>query len=205
MKHEEASRLTRQQLADTLKKRMAQKPLSKITVSELAGDCGMNRKTFYYHFVDIYDLFIWMLEQETFEIIKQFDMLLDFHEVLQFAADYILNNHYMINAAYDSMGREGLKRFLYRDFIGLANSLIDSAAQQQGVKLCNSYQAFLCDFFTEAIANTLLSWVQKPDVIAREKEQNLSYVEHLMLNALPEVIRSSKDKGPGFVESFCNT
>ena len=48
MRHEEASRLTRLQLADTLKKRMTQKPLSKITVSELVADCGMNRKTFYY-------------------------------------------------------------------------------------------------------------------------------------------------------------
>ena len=145
-----------------------------------------------------------MLEKETFEIIKQFDMLIDFHEVLQFAADYILNNHYMINAAYDSMGRDGLKRFFYRYFIGLADRLIDSTAQQQGVKLCKSYQAFLSDFFTEAIANILLSWVQKPDALARDKEQNLAYMEHLMLNTLPEVIRSSKDKGPGFVESVCD-
>lgn len=200
MKHEEISRLTRQQLADALKKRMAHKPLSKITVSELVADCGMNRKTFYYHFEDIYDLFKWMLEQETFEIVKQFDMLIDFHEVLQFAADYVLSNHYMIGAAYDSMGRDGLKRFFYQDFIGLANNLIDSAARQQGVKLCRSYQAFLCDFFTEALANTLLSWVQKPDIVARDKDQILAYVEHLMLNALPEVIRSSKDAGAGFVE-----
>lgn len=202
MKHEEASRLTRQQLADALKKQMNKKPLSKITVSELVADCGMNRKTFYYHFEDIYDLFKWMLEQETFEIVKQFDMLIDFHEVIQFAADYILNNHYMINAAYDSMGREGLKHFLYRDFIGLADNLIDSTAQQQGVKLCKSYQSFLCDFFTEALANTLLSWVQKPDIFVRDKEQTLAYVEHLMTNALQEVIRCSKDKGMGFVESF---
>lgn len=107
MKHEEAARQTRQQLAEALKKRMSHKTLSKITVSELVADCGLNRKTFYYHFEDIYALFKWMLEQETIEVVKQFDLLNDFHEVLQFAADYILNNHYMINAAYDNMGRDG--------------------------------------------------------------------------------------------------
>lgn len=200
MKHEEAARQTRQQLAEALKKRMAHKTLSKITVSELVADCGLNRKTFYYHFEDIYALFKWMLEQETIEVVKQFDLLNDFHEVLQFAADYILNNHYMINAAYDNMGRDGLKRFLYQDFIGLANSLIDSASRQQGVKLSRAYQAFMSDFFAEALASTLLSWAQKPDAVKRDREQTLAYVEHLMLHALPEVIRTSKDRGPEFVE-----
>ena len=33
---------------------MEKKPLSKITVSEIIADCGVNRKTFYYHFEDIY-------------------------------------------------------------------------------------------------------------------------------------------------------
>lgn len=28
---------------------MEKKPLSKITVSEIIADCGVNRKTFYYH------------------------------------------------------------------------------------------------------------------------------------------------------------
>ena len=35
---------------------MEKKPLSNITVSEIIADCGVNRKTFYYHFEDIYAL-----------------------------------------------------------------------------------------------------------------------------------------------------
>ena len=31
-------------------------PFSKITIQKLAGQCGVNRQTFYYHFDNIYDL-----------------------------------------------------------------------------------------------------------------------------------------------------
>ena len=69
--------MTRMQLAEALKKRMARKPLSKITASELAGDCHINRKTLYDHFQDIYALSKWMPEQATIEGIGQFAMLID--------------------------------------------------------------------------------------------------------------------------------
>ncbi|MGN0747553.1 MAG: TetR/AcrR family transcriptional regulator C-terminal domain-containing protein, partial [Aristaeellaceae bacterium] len=159
----------------------------------------LNRKTFYYHFEDIYALFKWTLEQDTIEVIKQFDMLIDFREVLEFAMDYVLTNQHMLNAAYDAIGREGLKHFFYHDFIGLAQHLIDSLAQQQGVTLAEPYRAFLCEFFTEALASMLLSWVQQPSAVTRDKEWVLNYMEHLLQTALPALIRSAKDKGPGYV------
>ena len=46
------------------KKAMEKKTLSKITVSELIAECNVNRKTFYYHFDDIYALLKWTLEEE---------------------------------------------------------------------------------------------------------------------------------------------
>ena len=45
---------TKKMLSAELKAKMEKKPLSKITVSEIVQDCGVNRKTFYYHFVDWY-------------------------------------------------------------------------------------------------------------------------------------------------------
>ena len=47
------SKLTKRALAASLKKLLAQKPLSKITIADITEDCGMNRMTFYYHFQDI--------------------------------------------------------------------------------------------------------------------------------------------------------
>ena len=56
MKHAESSLKTKKALASSLKKVMAKKPLRKITVTEIVNDCNVNRKTFYYHFEDIFAL-----------------------------------------------------------------------------------------------------------------------------------------------------
>lgn len=43
-----------------MKKLMEKKPFSKISVGDICEDCGMNRKSFYYHFRDKYDLVNWI-------------------------------------------------------------------------------------------------------------------------------------------------
>lgn len=62
MKHNEQSQQTKQELSSALKKLMETKPLNRITIRELVEACGVNRKTFYYHFEDIYSLLKWTLE-----------------------------------------------------------------------------------------------------------------------------------------------
>ena len=53
------SNTTKQALEASLKKVMLQKPLDKITISDITSDCGISRMAFYYHFKDIYDLVEW--------------------------------------------------------------------------------------------------------------------------------------------------
>ena len=49
------SNITKRALEQSLKNLLLKKPLTKITISDITADCGMNRMTFYYHFKDIYD------------------------------------------------------------------------------------------------------------------------------------------------------
>ena len=51
--------ITKNALEESLKKFLLQKPLDKITISDLTTDCGISRMAFYYHFKDIYDLVEW--------------------------------------------------------------------------------------------------------------------------------------------------
>ena len=50
------SEVTKRALEQSLKNLLLKKPLNKITINDIAEDCGINRMTFYYHFKDIYDL-----------------------------------------------------------------------------------------------------------------------------------------------------
>lgn len=188
MKHEQISLRTRQLLAASLRKLLKKKSLSKITVSEITADCGVNRKTFYYHFQDIYDLFKWMLEQETVEVIKKFDLLIDCREAIEFVMDYVIENRHIVNSAYDDLGREGLKRFFYADFIGIIQSYIDGIARQNGMQPDEDYITFLSGFFTEAISGTILSWCTNSPSMHLSREKTLLYLENILCNIIPEML-----------------
>ena len=58
------TRDTKRMFADELEAMMARMPLSKVRVAELCMRCGVERRVFYYHFKDKYDLVAWMFEQD---------------------------------------------------------------------------------------------------------------------------------------------
>ena len=188
MKQKEMSLATKKELAAALKKLMASKTINKITVRELVTECGMNRNSFYYHFDDIYALFKWMVEAEAVEVVRQYDLMMDYHEVVGFVLDYVESNQYLLTNAYNAVGRDGLKRFLYLDFISCLDNLVTQGMREQGVALDADYRQFMCAFYTEAIAGTLLDYITHPQ--ARNREKVVSYVERLLLSSLPAAIQA---------------
>ena len=183
MTNEEISLYTKKQFAEALKRAMKKKPFKKITVSELIQDCKVNRKTFYYHFEDIYDLLKWMFDQEAVEVLKHFDLLVDYEEAIHFIMDYVEENDYILNCACDSMGREELKRFFYADFMDIVVSLIDGMEKLTGRTLEQDYKNFLSFFYMEALAGMLLDWIKEKDKRGRDlvvKYLTVTFQESLM-------------------------
>ncbi len=54
------SNITKNALAEAMKELMQEKKFEKISVTDICEKCGMNRKSFYYHFRDKYDLVNWI-------------------------------------------------------------------------------------------------------------------------------------------------
>ena len=113
--------------------------------------------------------------------------MLDYHEVVNFVLDYVENNQYLLANAYNAVGQAGLKRFLYLDFISCLGNLIDQGAQKQNIALEEDYRQFLCAFYAEAIAGTLLDYITNPQTRSREKV--VFYLERLLRSTLPAAIQ----------------
>ncbi|MGN1414919.1 MAG: TetR/AcrR family transcriptional regulator C-terminal domain-containing protein [Anaerovoracaceae bacterium] len=186
MKHEVTSLATKKTLAESLKKIMEKKSFSKITVSEIISDCGFNRKTFYYHFEDTYQLLKWIFESEGIEVVKHFNLIVDYEEAIAFIMNYIETNDYIINCAYDSIGRDEMKRFFYVDFIELITSFIDSAEKETGLFLSENYKRFICSFYTEALAGMLIDWAKNHKT--RNREQVIEYLVKTMKSSLMGIL-----------------
>lgn len=189
MKHETTTLNTKKAIAASLKKFMERKPLSKITVSEIVTDCGVNRKTFYYHFEDIQALLKWILEQEAVEVIKNFDLLLDYEDAINFVLDYVDENKHILNCAYDSMGRDELKRFFYNDFYGIMITIVTRLEGILGLSLSDDFRNFICDFYTEALAAKLIEVMRSKQPYDREKL--IRFISITLQASLPEVIKQA--------------
>lgn len=190
MTHEEISLNTKQAFASALKELMKKKPLNKITVKDLTEACALNRKTFYYHFSDIYALLKWMLEEEAINIVNQFDMLTDFRDAALFVLNYIEANEYMLNCVYDSMGRDELKNFLYSDFMPIVQRTVDEYEKELALELDDIYKYFICVFYSEAIVGVMLDWIRKEKKV--DKETAVIYMDAVLFSSVPAALKAGE-------------
>lgn len=192
MTNEEMSLKTKHSLAEALKNMMRTKKLSKITVSELITACNINRKTFYYHFQDIYDLLKWMLEQEAIEVVKNFDLIVNTEDAIRFVMEYAEKNDYIINGAFDTMGYEQIKRFFHNDFLSVVYESIQRWEKELDVQLDPKFKNFMVEFYTEASAGLLIEWVKNRKVLDKESAlQNLLFIYKVTIPAILKTKKSS--------------
>lgn len=191
MKHSITTLNTKKTLAISLRGFMEKKPLSKITVSEIILDCGVNRKTFYYHFADIYDLLKWMLEQEAISVVKQFDLLVDYKEAIMFVIQYVQQNKHILNCAYDSMGRDELKRFFYTDFIGITRSMIDNTETKMNLNVDEKFKQFLTHSYTEMIAGMLIDEFKEKE--SHDVQNAIKFMSFFLKYSLESVLENYSD------------
>lgn len=194
MTHEEISLQTKKKLAASLKKFMMTTSLDKITVTQIIKDCNVNRKTFYYHFKDIYDLLKWILEEEAVEVVKKFDFTVDYKEAILFVINYVENNAHILACAYDTLGREQMRRFLHQDFFSIVKNIIDTMEKDLELCMTKDFKDFLCNLYTESIAGIMIEWFQNPQ--KQNKEQIVEFLSIIFRSSLPEVLRNSPQQDP---------
>lgn len=193
MRHEITALNTKRMLADSLKKIMEKKPFSKITVTEIITDCGVNRKTFYYHFSDTYALLHWFLEQETTEVLKAFDLLVHYEDAVLFIMDYTEKNAHILNCALDSAGRELLQSFLYTDFVSILKTVIESIEEELRIAADPAFKDDLCKFYADGVAGMLLRWIQNEsgDPNKNDRTRTVRFISAIFRDTLPELLKNN--------------
>ena len=81
------SNITKKALANALKELMEEAPFDKINVAQICEKCHMNRKSFYYHFKDKYDLINWIYDTEFIMLSERknyADVFVFFEELCQY-------------------------------------------------------------------------------------------------------------------------
>lgn len=100
---------TRYRLAEALKECMETTSVDNITVTQIAGTCGITRQTFYRNFQDKYDLINWYFDKLLLESFAQLGNGKTIYEGLKKKFEYILREQIFFAAAFHSDDKNSLK------------------------------------------------------------------------------------------------
>ena len=152
------SQVTKRALEQSLKNLLLKKPLTKITVSDITEECGMNRMTFYYHFKDIYDLVEWCCEEDARAALdgkKTHDTwqqgLLQIFKAVQENKPFILN-------VYRCVHREQVEKYLQPLVDQLLLNVINEEAA--GITVRDEDKQFIAQVYSYILIGLMLDWIK---------------------------------------------
>lgn len=106
------ARFTKDAIMNSFLKLLEKKSFEKITVKDIVEDCGVNRKTFYYYFADIYDLAEYVFRSEISKFTENILPETTVEEALNLFCDLIEKNKRIVMHSFNFSGEAGIKSFL---------------------------------------------------------------------------------------------
>ena len=185
------SQVTKRALEASLKKLLLEKPLHKITVSDITEDCGINRMTFYYHFKDIYDLVEWSCQEDASRALAGKKTYETWQQGLLQIFEAVLDNKPFILNVYRSVSREQVETYLYKLTYDLLEGVVEE--QAQGMSVRQEDKDFIATLYKYMFVGLMLDWVKSdmkgdPHTMVERLEQ----VVHGSIRAALERLRSDR-------------
>ncbi len=156
------SNITKNALAVSMKKLMEKKPFSKISVGDICEDCGMNRKSFYYHFRDKYDLVNWIFYVDFIERMDWSSCRNEW-DMLKALCSHFYRERLFYQNALQVEGQNSFREY----FCGMLRPVLMLLTQnlvEEGRKK-EFYIAFLC----EGVLGELVYWLREGTKITPEE------------------------------------
>lgn len=160
------SNITKHALAASLQELMAEQSFDKINVAQICERCNMNRKSFYYHFKDKYDLVNWIFDTDFISLMKDADLEVpyDVHwELIEKACNYFYQNHTFYRKALQIKGQNSFTDH-FREYIRplLMNRLAYIFGPDQ-------VDEFDIAFFTDAVLCAMERWLLAKDCLTPQQ------------------------------------
>lgn len=152
------SQTTMRALEASLKHLLLQKPLDKITISDIAEDCGISRMTFYYHFKDIYDLIEWSCVEDAARALEGKKTYNTWEQGFLQIFEAVLDNRPFVMNVYHSVSREQIERYLYQLTYDLLIGVVEEKAA--GMSVRDEDKKFIADFYKFAFVGLMLDWIK---------------------------------------------
>ena len=152
------TQITKKALAESLKKQMQITQLAKITVNDVVNECGLNRRTLYYNFHDIYDLLEWIYKTEIKEVLGKNRICQTWKKGLLQIFNYLHENRKMVFNTYKSVDRDLLENHLYNEIFNLILGVVNELAKDLNVS--DEDKKYVAEFYKIIFAGVVINWIK---------------------------------------------
>lgn len=147
--------LTKRLMAQTLKELMMSTNLDKISVQDIVKRCGLNRKTFYYHFQDKQALICWIFDMEFSSLTDRNHDNTIIDELIQ----HLYANKEFYVAALTSNVQNNLREHLFKVVYNGIMSKIKTILKSN--KIPPDDIKMIANYFSNAIMGSITQWVKE--------------------------------------------
>lgn len=164
--------ITQRAIVSTFKDMLKEIPFNKITIGDLSSRTGINRQTFYYNFHDIYDLTLFMLEDELLPLIKDEK---DFSTCMLMIYDNLLSHRQMVLNIYHHVEIDEMSRRFEPVIKSIASSMVDDVIIDYPLKADDRMVAIR--FTSVMIKEFIMGWI---GMGAQEQRERFSHFADLL-------------------------
>ena len=181
------SNLTKRQLSLSLQALLTQAPLDKITIQDLVNEAQVSRKTFYYHFQDIYDLLEWTLVEEGKKLLPGYTAEDGWQKSLGNVFLYFEQHKKMILNIYRSLHKDSnlLQRHVSSLIFPLLEEYFDKQPGHERVEAQD--RQFLLGLYSYGIVDLFVHWVAEG--MKPEASQMTARIVRLFQGSMEDFIR----------------
>lgn len=152
------SQVTKRALEQSLKNLLLKKPLTKITINDIAEDCGINRMTFYYHFKDIYDLVEWSCIEDARKALEEKKTHDTWQQGFLQLFEAVRDNKPFIMNVYHCVDREQVEKYLNPLVDNLLMGVIEE--QAAGMTIRDEDKQFIAKVYAYSFVGLMLDWIR---------------------------------------------
>lgn len=152
-----SSLTTKKAIVLSFRKLLEKKPVTKITINEIANETNINRQTFYYHFNDITDLITWIC---TFEFNKKMQKYKDCSWDKQFLEIFNLINEE--EKIIDNILHSVSKEIVYNNLCNLIYpTMYEEISEMININIKEKDKIFIVNFYKYAFVSIVLKWIEQ--------------------------------------------
>lgn len=182
------SQVTKRALAQSLKHLLLKKPLNKITINDIAEDCGINRMTFYYHFKDIYDLVEWVCMEDARKALDEKKTYDTWQQGFLQIFDAVLENKPFVMNVYRCVHQEQVERYLKPLVDHLILNIIHE--ESEGITVRDDDKEFIARLYSYVFIGLMLDWI-KGDM-QEDPEQIVNRLSILLKGSIADALSRLK-------------